>query len=524
MSAFLTLDSVSLTTPEGRPLFENLTLSVGAERTGLVGRNGSGKTTLLDAIEGAVAPARGSILRSGTIGRLQQSLDEEVAVVDALGVAPELDRLARITNGDGTPEDFEHADWTLETRLEKALVETGLDGVDITRKIASFSGGERTRIAIARLLLEAPDFLLLDEPTNNLDTEGRAVVMALIDSWPGGILVASHDRALLEHVDRIVELSPVGCAVFGGAWSDYVAARDAARARAADAADSAANQLKTTRRKAQQARERQDKSDARGRATRARSDQPKMLLDMRQERAEHSAAKGGHLAARQIGEAETALHAAEAELEIITPLHIDLPPADLPHSRLVLKLEGVSLQFGARHLFGPLDIEMRGPERVAISGPNGSGKTSLLKLITGEIPPGSGEVSFVTPKRALLDQHVGLLDPSLSLLEGLRKAAPDLNDHDARAHLARFAFRGGAALQQIATLSGGERLRAGLAAAFAGDPPDLLILDEPTNHLDIESIELLETTLKDWDGAILLISHDEAFQERIGVARRISLA
>lgn len=521
--SFLTLDSLALSTPDGRPLFENLTLAIGPERTGLVGRNGSGKSTLLDVIEGQLEPARGKVHRSGSIARLEQSFDEALTVAGTLGITSDLARLARIEAGNGTEQDFAEADWTLETRLEKALAETGLTGIALGRTIATLSGGERTRTALARLLLADPDVLLLDEPTNNLDKAGRAAIHALIETWKGGLVIASHDRDLLEHVDRIVELSPARCTIFGGGWSAFADAREAARTRAEAEAERAANTLKATDRKIQQAREKQDRSDARGRSVRARGDQPKLVLDARQQRAEATAGRGSQLADRQRGDAEAALAEAEAQLEVITPLHIDLPQADLPAARTVLKLDEVSMALGTRKLFGPLSFEIRGPERVAISGPNGSGKTTLLKLVTGDLSPTSGRIETVTPKLALLDQHVGLLNPDLSILESLRDAAPGLNDHEAHAHLARFAFRGDAALQQVATLSGGERLRAGLAAAFAGDPPDLLLLDEPTNHLDLASIELLEAALKHWTGALLLISHDEAFHKAIGAQRRIDL-
>ncbi|RIJ28464.1 ABC-F family ATP-binding cassette domain-containing protein [Henriciella mobilis] len=525
MSAFLTLDQLSLAKPDGTPLFENLTLSAGAERIGLVGRNGCGKSTLIAAIAGDVQPARGAIHTHGRFARLEQRFDETLTVAEALGVADALACLARITAGDGTEDDFETADWTLEARLGKALAETGLDAMALDRHLATLSGGERTRVGLARLLLAEPDLILLDEPTNNLDADGRAAVMTLMQRWSGGLIVASHDRALLECVDRIVELTPVGCTVFGGGWRNFAEARDAARARAAQEAETAANKLKSTERKVQQARERKDRSDARGRATRARGDQPKLLLDARAERAEATGARGQQLASRQLGEAESALSEAEARLDIITPLHIDLPACSLPASRQLLTVSGVSMSFGDRHLFGPLSFEMRGPERVAIVGPNGSGKSTLLRLVTGALSPTSGTVTCHTDRIALLDQHVSRLDPARSLIENMKALAPALNDNEARAQLARFAFRGEDALQAVGTLSGGERLRAGLAAAFASpEPPELLLLDEPTNHLDIDAVDLLEAALQAYDGAILAISHDERFLEAIGVERRLTLS
>ena len=232
MPAFLVLDSISLATPDGRPLFDGLTLALGRERTGLVGRNGCGKSTLLRLIAGEIEPAGGSLQRIGSIGMLAQLADERLTVDEALGVAGDLARLRRLERGEGSLDDAADADWTLETRLQAALVEAGLPSLSLHRPIASLSGGERTRLALARLLIEAPDLLLLDEPTNNLDADGRQAVAQLLERWQGGVLVASHDRALLERVDRIVELTPIGISIFGGAWSGLCrGARGRARPR-----------------------------------------------------------------------------------------------------------------------------------------------------------------------------------------------------------------------------------------------------------------------------------------------------
>jgi ATPase subunit of ABC transporter with duplicated ATPase domains len=232
MTALLTLDSISLITPDGRPLFDALTLALGRERIGLVGRNGSGKSTLLRLIAGEIEPEAGSIRRAGSLGMLAQLADEKLTVSQALGVANDLAWLRRIECGEGSLDDANQADWTLPSRLDAALAKTGLPALALSRAIASLSGGERTRVAIARLLIEAPDVLLLDEPTNNLDIEGREAIAQLLERWRGGAIVASHDRALLERVNRIVELTPIGVTVFGGAWSAFAEQRDAARARA----------------------------------------------------------------------------------------------------------------------------------------------------------------------------------------------------------------------------------------------------------------------------------------------------
>jgi ATPase subunit of ABC transporter with duplicated ATPase domains len=524
MPAFLVLDSISLSTPDGRPLFNGLTLAMGRERTGIVGRNGSGKSTLLRLIAGEIEPAAGSLQRIGTIGMLAQLTDERLTVAEALGLAGDLARLRRLERGEGSLDDATEADWTLETRMEAALAEAGLPPLPLDRPITHLSGGERTRLSLARLLIEAPDLLLLDEPTNNLDTDGRQAVAQLLERWQGGVLVASHDRALLGRVDRIVELTPVGITIFGGAWSAFAEVRDAARARAADELDRASDALRNTERTLQKAREKKARRDKAGRAWRAKGIEDKMFMDREKERAENSAAREGQLASRLLGERTAALEIARAQVEILTPLSIDLPRSHLPGGRELVALKDVVMAFGERHLFGPLSFEVRGPERIAIRGANGSGKTTLLRLLTGELKPASGDINCLTDRIAVLDQHIGLLDPKATILDNLRRLNPKLTANEAYAALARFAFRNRAALQIAATLSGGERLRAGLACVFARpQPPFLLLLDEPTNHLDLDSIEELENTLKGFDGALIAVSHDEAFLRAIGINREIVL-
>lgn len=524
MPSFVTLDSLSLSTPDGRPLFSDLTLSFGRQRTGLVGRNGCGKSTLLHAIAGEIDPAAGAIARPGSVALLRQDWpDDRIAIAAALDIAGPLALLSRIEAGEGDADDFAAADWTLEERIGVALADVGLPGLDLDRPLASLSGGQRTRIAIARALIAAPDLLLLDEPTNNLDADGRAAIAALVVGWQGGVVVASHDRVLLETMDRIVELSPVGCRLVEGGWSDFVAARDADRDRAAHALDRAEAGLRQAERGAQEQREKKARRDKTGRAMGASGSLPRIVAGAWKERAEGTGAREGEIARRLVGEAEAARLSARERVEVVTPLRIDLPPSGLSSSRELLRIEEAVTVRGDRRI-GPVDLAIRGPERVALAGPNGAGKTSVLLLAAGVLDPVSGKV-VRSDRIALLDQHVGLLDRDASILANLRALNPDLSENDAYAALARFAFRNQAALRVVGTLSGGERLRAGLACVLsAARPPQLLLLDEPTNHLDLDSIEVLEAALRSYDGALLVVSHDPAFLEAIGIEREVVLS
>lgn len=530
MPFLVDLKNISWSTPDGRPLLDDLSLAFGAEATGLVGRNGSGKSTLLRLIAGDLEPASGGIARTGRIGVLRQQIGAAPGgtVAEVLGAAGGLAMLARIGRGEGDEGDFTSADWTLPDRLSAALGAMSLPDINPDRPTETLSGGQRTRLALARLLLEAPDLILLDEPTNNLDADGRAAVAELLARWRGGAVVASHDRALLGRVDRIVELSALGARIYGGGWSLYAERRQEEREAAEHRLGVAEQAAQRVKRESQEARERQDRRDSRGRAKRARGDAPKILMDARQQRAERTASRGSALADRKRQDTGTALEAARQEVETRTPLRIRMPEADAPSGRRILSLEDTGWcapdgnhEAGCRVLRG-VTLAIGGGERIAVTGPNGTGKTTLLRLASGALAPSEGAVRRIGAV-AMLDQQVALLDDGESVLANCLRLNPDMTGNEARALLARFLFRGEAAEKPVGTLSGGERLRAGIACVLGHQAPDLLILDEPTNHLDLDSIAVLEAALRDYAGALLVVSHDEAFLEAIGIQRRIAL-
>ena len=519
------LHDVAIATPDGRPLLGPIDLAFGPERTGLVGRNGIGKSSLLKLLTGELAPASGSIDRAGRIGMLRQNVQPPPGqtLAMALGVDCDLDRLARIERGLGTEEDFAQADWMLEARLAEALALVDLAGLELTRSVESLSGGQRTRLALAALLLAEPDMLLLDEPTNNLDAEGRAAVARILRGWKKGAIVVSHDRALLRDMDRIVELSTLGARVYGGNYDLYAERKAAERATAARDLDLANREAKATERRIQASVERQQKREGRGARAREKNDQPKILLDAKRDRSERTNGALQQRADRQRQAAAETLSSAEAEFERIETLALRLPSTGLPAGRLVLAFERASFAYPDRPpVLADFSLTMTGPGQIALVGSNGAGKSTLLRLACGEIEPDSGAIRRPVAS-VMLDQSVSLLDPALSILDNFRRLNPDASLNHAHAMLARFLYRNQAALKPVQALSGGEMLRAGLACVLGGTtPPGLLVLDEPTNHLDLESIAAIEAALRDFDGALLVASHDEDFLAAIQIERRIA--
>ncbi|MFN7054526.1 ABC-F family ATP-binding cassette domain-containing protein [Hyphomonas sp.] len=526
MPASITVTSVTFALPDSRVLFSDLGFVLGAERIGLVGRNGIGKSCLLHLVSGALRPTAGTIRVEGRTAMLRQFAVEGPGdtLASLFGLEGALAQLERIVAGSADEADLNAADWTLEARLEAALARAGLSGIGPGTPLARLSGGQRTRAALAALVFDEPDFLLLDEPTNNLDREGRAAVSDLLSGWRGGALVVSHDRELLEGMDAILELTSLGASRHGGGWSAFEAIKARELAAAEAALDSAQRDVEAVHDKARLAAERKARRDGAGARKAAKGGAPKILLGAQKRRAEASSGSLDRLAERQRHEAEAAAAEARSRVEVVQPFTVALAPAGLPAGRAVLMAEGLSVGYpGAPPVVSGLTFEIRGPERVAITGPNGAGKSTLLRTVAGGLSPLAGSVK-VQVAMAMLDQDVSLLAPSETILAAFRRLNPEAGEQDCRAALARFRFRAGAALQVASTLSGGERLRAGLAAVLGGArPPQLLFLDEPTNHLDIASMETVEAGLRGYNGALMVVSHDETFLERIGIIRRLSL-
>jgi ATPase subunit of ABC transporter with duplicated ATPase domains len=523
----LTLESVSFLLPDGSPLFTDLDLRLDARPTSLVGRNGVGKSMLARLLAGQLTPSSGRCMRSGTVRYLPQWItpDPGARVADVAGMQPVFDALARLEAGSTDPADFETVGerWDLRQTFATALAHHGLAHLQPDRPAAQLSGGELTRVALLGAWLAQPEFLILDEPSNHLDHAQRQALIDRLQQWPGGLLVISHDRALLETMQRTLALDAFGLHDHAGGYSTYTTARDAQQEHARQALERAKLQQRRAQVDTRTQRERLQHRQARAQRDGRQANQAGILLGGLKQRSQVSAGKRLRVQDAALDAHQQQVRQAANRIDHRDALALFAPLPTAAAQRQAVIAQGLVLPFdiaGGR----PLDLVVSGRQRIALMGDNGSGKSTLLQVLAGQRAPACGHCAIQVPF-AYLDQQLQAIPAQVSPLTYLLDANPRAHQAQLRMQLAQLGLAGDTVATPCGQLSGGERLKAALAHALYRDTPaELLLLDEPTNHLDLDAMQALEHALRSYAGAVLVVSHDDAFLQALDLQLRLEVS
>ena len=431
------------------------------DHVAIIGDNGCGKTTLLRLLTGKILPNSGNINRNASVFMLNQ-----------------------------------------------------------TNASDSKSGGEQQMFVLMRAFDSAPDILLLDEPTNNLDADAKRLFFNRMITYPNGIVIVSHDRELLQHVDKIIELSNGQIRVYGGNYDFYQTQKqieaDSIYSKYVDTQKSIAR-LNDTINIAQNTRQHHESKQQKDLNNSKRS---RMAANALKGKSQETEAKKRAIIQKKM---DKQLLEQQTLAEQMRNDTIKIPMPNKPfYSKELVNISSLTFSYGDKQIFNDFDFVMYGKSRIRLTGKNGSGKTTLIKIICGELQAQTGTVKTFG-KIAYINQDLSVLNKNKTIVENIMEISGCLK-HDAHAIAANFGFRGDASTQIVGTLSGGELLKATLAAILGNvNQPDLLILDEPTNNLEIKSISILEDALNQYTGAILLVSHDEMFVKNIKIDKEIHI-
>ncbi|MDI3318311.1 ribosomal protection-like ABC-F family protein [Pinibacter soli] len=525
----LILQGITYTHPNRDLLFDNLSFTINQQdKIALIGNNGTGKSTLLKIIAGDIFPAKGAVKTNSKPYYVPQIFGQynDVTVAQALQIEDKLHALKEILDGNMTEKNIAvlNDDWTIEERCAEALTHWDLKDIDLQLKMESLSGGQKTKVFLAGIIIHQPSIVLLDEPSNHLDGAARAILHDYIQSTTDTLVVVSHDRALLNLLDIVYELSEKGITAYGGNYEFYVEQKlieENAFEQDLKSKEKALRKAKETEREAM---ERKQKLDARGRKKQEKAGLPTISMNTFRNRAEKSTAQMKDVHAEKIGSLSDAVDKMRKQLPDIDKIRIGLNNSSLHKGKILINARNINYKYNDELLWkNNLNFLITSGKRIAIKGFNSSGKTTLIKIILGKFEPSTGAIDRAANKTIYIDQDYSLIDNGLTVYEQAQKYNYDhLQEHEVKNRLNRFLFTRPYWDKSCGSLSGGEKMRLMLCCLTMSDEaPDIIVLDEPTNNLDIQNIEILTRAINEYKGTLIVVSHDEYFLQQIGAEEEL---
>ncbi|SFF02283.1 ATPase components of ABC transporters with duplicated ATPase domains [Chitinophaga sp. CF118] len=526
----LILQSVNYTHPNRDLLFTDINLIINRQdKIALIGNNGIGKSTLLNILAGKLHPSTGLVktdLRPYYVPQIFGQFND-YSIAQALQIEDKLNALKEILDGNVTDANLTllDDDWAIEERCREALTHWKLDGLDLTQKMGTLSGGQKTRVFLSGIIIHRPEIVLLDEPSNHLDTLSRSILYDYIKSTTNALVVVSHDRTLLNLLDTVYELSKRGITVYGGNYDFYVEQKIVESDALNQDLKSKEKALRKAKETERESLERQQKRDARGKKKQEKAGLPTISMNTFRNNAEKSTSRLKGVHTEKVDTISQELNQLRKELPDMDKMKMDFDNSGLHKGKILITAKDVNFGYDDQLLWKhALNFQIRSGERIAVKGLNGSGKTTLIKMILGEIHPRLGTIDRVSVKAVYIDQDYSLIDNKLNVYEQAQQFnSGALQEHEIKIRLNRFLFMKADWDKPCSALSGGEKMRLMLCIlTISNQAPDIIILDEPTNNLDIQNLEILTAAINEYKGTLLIVSHDEYFLKQTNVERSIT--
>ncbi len=512
-------------------LFENINFSCkDSEKVALIGNNGTGKSTLLKIIAGVLEPSNGKVICSSKPYYVPQHFGQynDCTIAAALQIEKKLDALKSILDGNFSEEKQKILgdDWTIEERCNEALSFWGLQNFPLTQEMNKLSGGEKTKVFLAGILIHKPDIVLLDEPTNHLDLHSREILYNYVQNCTQTLIVVSHDRTLLQQLNTVYELDSRGITVYGGNYEFYKEQKDIEGNAVLQKLRNAESSLRKAKMTEQETLERKLRSDIRGKKKLKDGGMPHAMKKLLKNKAEASTSRLQEVHKEKLAEISDEVSQMKQKAASYDKMRMNFESSNLHQGKILVNAENINFAYKENNLWAnSMNIQIRSGERLNIKGANGSGKTTLIKIILGQLEPTSGEIKRAEVKSVYIDQEYSLIDNTLTVYEQAQRYNYEhLQEHEIKIRLFRFLFNSDFWDKPCGALSGGEKMRLLLCCLMISNKaPDLFILDEPTNNLDIQNIEILTSAINEYHGTLIVVSHDKYFLEEIRVDGEIKV-
>ncbi|WP_409416728.1 ribosomal protection-like ABC-F family protein [Flavobacterium sp. PS2] len=527
----LILQNISYTHPNKELLFDTINFTVNTnEKIALIGNNGTGKSTLLKIIAGKLQPSNGQVRCGSEPYYIPQIFGQynDLTIAQALQIEEKLTALKEILKGNVSENNLNalNDDWTIEERCNNALKYWQLTDLDLSQKIETLSGGQKTKVFLAGISIHQPELVLLDEPSNHLDVTARQLLYDFIQSTSSALIVVSHDRKLLNLLNTVFELSKRGISIYGGNYDFYAEQKQIEQNALNQDLHSKEKALRKAKEKERETLERQQKLDARGKKKQEKAGVARIMINTLRNNAENSTSKIKGMHAEKIDGISQELQELRSALPDIDKMKFGFDNSSLHKGKILFNAKDINYSYDNEFIWKQnLNIQITSGERIALKGSNGSGKTTLIKLILGKLEPKTGTLSRAENTSVYIDQDYSLIDNQLKVYEQAQQFnTTALQEHEIKMRLNRFLFTREDWDKPCNVLSGGEKMRLMLCClTISNQSPDSIILDEPTNNLDIQNIEILTAAINEFKGTLIVISHDEYFLEQINIERTILL-